>query len=251
MQGETAEGTYFEHLEELRWAIIRSVIAVTLFYPPAFYFSESLIGLMVARLCPPDLSLHYFSPIEPLMVKLKMALFLSVFLALPYICRQAWGFVSPGLYQRERFVGAGIIVSSSVLSLAGAVFAVFFIIPVVMSFSLSFETTYLKAAIGIDNFISLSGMLIIAFAVVFQIPAVILVLVITGFVSIERLKSARAYALVIIMIISAVLTPPDVVSQLMMGIPAYLLFEAGIVIAGLFARSGIRKAENQLEKKVD
>ncbi len=251
MQGETAEGTYFEHLEELRWALIRSVIAVTLLYPPAFYFSDSLIKLMVSRLCPSHLSLHYFSPIEPFLVKLKIALFLSVFLALPYIFRQVWRFVSPGLYHREKLAGAGVLLSSSVLSLAGAAFAVFLIIPFVMSFSLSFETPYLKAAIGIDNFISLSGTLIIAFAAVFQMPAVILVLVFTGLVSIDRLKSARAFALVIIMIISAILTPPDVVSQLMMGIPTYLLFELGILVAGIFAGSGVRRNENQVEKKVD
>jgi len=251
MQTGNADGTYLEHLEELRWALIRAVAAIILLFPFALYFSDGIIQLLIARLCPPEVSLKYFSPVEPFLVKLKMALFIAIFLALPVIFKQFWSFVAPGLYQWEKRLAAGLLVSTFLLSFAGAAFALILIMPLIMSFSLSFETSYLQASIGIDNFVSLTGSLMIAFAAVFQMPAVILVMVITGMVSMSALKASRAYVLVVILIVSAVLTPPDVVSQLMMTLPAYLLFEAGLLFASFFTTRPTGKDNGMVEKKVD
>lgn len=246
MQSNAAEGTYLEHLEELRWAIIKAVAAIIVLFPLALYFSDDVIQLLIARLCPPAVSLRYFSPIEPFMVKLKMALFMAVFLAFPFILKQCWSFVAPGLYKGEKRFVAFLLVSASLLSFVGAAFALITILPLIMNFSLSFETPYLQASIGIDNFISLTGSLIIAFAAVFQMPAVILVLVMAGVITVASLKASRAYVMVLILIILAVLTPPDVVSQLLMGIPAYLLFEVGLLLAGFFAGNSKLKDESMM-----
>lgn len=106
LQGEHKEGSVIEHLEELRWAIIRALLSVVLLFPLAFYFSDQLSGILVEKLCPPGLKLRYFSPVEPFLVQLKMSLFLATFVAVPYILRQVWGFIAPGFYSPEkRFAG--------------------------------------------------------------------------------------------------------------------------------------------------
>jgi len=233
LAGEQKEGTFVEHLEELRWAIIRSLVSVVLIYPAAYYLSDSLIDWLVADFCPAGMKLRYFSPVEPLLVRLRVSLYLSLFICMPYLMRQAWAFIAPGLYAREKAAAGWLLLSSWLLALLGGAFSMFFIFPLVMQFSLGFQTSYLEAAIGIAQFTELYGMLMLGFAVMFQFPAGVFLLVRTGLVSLDRIKSLRAIIFTAIFIVSAILTPPDVVSQLMMGIPTYLLFEIGLLFAAL------------------
>lgn len=253
LHGEKKEGTFVEHLEDLRWALIRSVVSVVLLFPLTFYFSDPLIERLIRHFCPVGLTLRYFSPVEPFMVKLKLAFFLAIFIAAPYVLRQAWGFVAPGLYLKEKSFAGWLLVCSWILFIAGGTFALFAILPVIMQFSLGFQTPYLEAAIGFEQFISLVVMLMLGFAVMFQFPAGVFLLVKSGIVSLQRIKSLRAFILVGIMIVSAVLTPPDAISQLMMGIPTYLLFELGLFIASMAGLSGERpdagEEKDALEKK--
>ncbi len=235
LQGEHKEGSVVEHLEELRWAIIRSLLSVLLLFPVAFYFSDQLTGALVGRLCPAGLKLRYFSPVEPLFVQLKMSLYLAICVAAPYILRQIWGFVAPGLYSAEKRFAGLLLLISCLLFAVGAAFSLFVILPVVMTFSIGFQTSYLEAAIGFEQFINLTGMLSIAFGAMFQCPAVVFILIRTGVVSIERITSLRSVIIVVILVISAILTPPDVFSQLMMAIPTWLLFEIGLLAARLFS----------------
>ncbi len=236
LQGERKEGSVVEHLEELRWAIIRALLAVVAIFPIAYYFSDALVELLLRYLCPPDLRLRYFSPVEPLFVKLKMSMYLAGLVAAPYVLRQVWGFVAPGLYLREKKLAGFLLSASCLLFIAGAAFSLWFILPLVMTFSVGFQTTYLEAAIGFEQFVNLVGMLVIGFGAMFQSPALIFVLIYTGVVSVERVVALRPVIIVVILIISAVLTPPDVLSQMMMAIPTWLLFEAGILLARLFCR---------------
>lgn len=236
LQGQHKEGSIVEHLEDLRWAIIRALLSVLLVFPLAYYFSDQLTDLLVGRLCPAGLKLRYFSPVEPLLVKLKMSMYLGIFVAAPYILRQAWGFVSPGLYSTEKRLAGILLMISCLLFAAGAGFALVFILPVVMTFSVGFQTSYLEAAIGFEQFINLVGMLAISFGAMFQCPAVVFILIRTGVVSVERVASLRSVIIVVILVISAVLTPPDVFSQMMMAIPTWLLFELGLLAARLFGR---------------
>ncbi|MBU1105349.1 MAG: twin-arginine translocase subunit TatC [Candidatus Riflebacteria bacterium] len=245
LAGEQKEGTFVEHLEDLRWAIIRSLVSVVLIFPIAFYLSDSLIDWLVAYFCPAGMKLRYFSPIEPLLVQLKVSLYLALFICAPYLLRQLWGFVAPGLYLREKSAAGWLLLSSWLLAVLGAAFAMFVIFPIVMQFSMGFETAYLEAAIGIAQFTGLFGMLMLGFAVMFQFPAGVFLLVRVGIVSLDRLKSLRAVIFVVILIISAILTPPDVVSQLMMGIPTYLLFELGL-LAAAFSKPAASKDSEQI-----
>lgn len=237
LQGENKVGSFVDHLEELRWALIRAVISVVLLFPVAYLFSDQLNSTLVSSFCPVGLKLRYFSPIEPLLVKLKMSLYLSMCVAAPYILRQAWGFLAPGLYHGEKKFAGWLLLVSCILFAAGGAFALFAILPVVMAFSLGFQTPWLEAAIGFEQFISLIGMMVLAFGLMFQFPAAVVLLVRTGAVSIERLGSLRSYVFVAILIISAILTPPDVFSQMMMAVPTYLLFELGLLAARLFVPS--------------
>lgn len=236
LQGENKEGSFVEHLEELRWALIRVVISVTVLFPVAYYFSDMLTDSLVRLFCPAGMKLRYFSPVEPLMVKLKMSLYVALFVAAPYILRQTWGFLAPGLYFTEKRFAGWLLLISWVLFVIGGAFSMFAILPVVMTFSLGFQTDYLEAAIGFEQFISLISMLVLSFGVMFQCPAAVFLMVRTGIVSLEKMRSLRSVIFVTILIISAILTPPDVFSQMMMAIPTYLLFELGLLAARFFAR---------------
>jgi len=244
LAGQHKEGTFVEHLEDLRWAIIRALVSVVLIYPVAYYLSDSLIIWLVTDFCPAGMKLRYFSPVEPLLVRLKMSLYLALFICTPYLLRQAWGFIAPGLYLREKSAAGWLLLSAWLLAVLGCAFAMFLIFPLVMQFSLGFQTDYLEAAIGIDQFTGLFGMLMLGFAVMFQFPAGVFLLVRTGLVSLDRIKSLRAIIFVAILIVSAILTPPDVISQLMMGIPTYLLFELGL-LAAAFAKPSTAVAAEQ------
>ncbi|PKL42452.1 MAG: twin-arginine translocase subunit TatC, partial [Candidatus Riflebacteria bacterium HGW-Riflebacteria-2] len=117
LNGERKEGTFVEHLEDLRWAIIRSLVSVVIIFPVAYYLSDSLIEWLVADFCPAGMKLRYFSPVEPLLVQLKMALYLSIFICVPYILRQAWGFIAPGLYEREKKSAGWLLLCSWLLAM--------------------------------------------------------------------------------------------------------------------------------------
>lgn len=246
LAGDQKEGTFVEHLEDLRWTIIRSLVCVALMFPVAFYLSDSITEWLVAYFCPAGMKLRYFSPIEPLLVQLKMSLYLALFISTPYLLRQIWSFLAPGLYLREKTVAGWLLLSSWLLAILGGAFAMFVIFPLVMQFSLGFQTVYLEAAIGISQFTGLFGMLMLGFAVMFQFPAGVFLLVRAGIVSLALVKSQRAVVFVAIMIVSAILTPPDVVSQMLMGIPTYLLFELGL-LAAVFAKPALIKDSEQVQ----
>ncbi|MDD3148410.1 MAG: twin-arginine translocase subunit TatC, partial [Candidatus Riflebacteria bacterium] len=212
LQGEHKDGSVIEHLEELRWALIRSLLSVAVLFPVAFYFSDRITAVLVEKMCPVGFKLRYFSPVEPFLVQLKMAAFIAIFIAAPYILRQAWGFIAPGLYGPEKRFAGFLLLLSCILFAGGAAFALVAILPVIMTFSTGFQTAYLEAAIGFEQFISLAGMLALAFGAMFQCPAIVFVLVKTGLVTVERIIVLRPVIIVVILVISAILTPPDVFS---------------------------------------
>jgi sec-independent protein translocase protein TatC len=199
---------------------------------------------LISSFCPAGFKLRFFSPIEPLMVKFKLSFYVSVLIGVPYLSKQVWGFIAPGLYANERSLARNFGVFSWFLFLSGAAFALYIILPLIIQFSLGFQSVYLEAAIGIAQFVSLTGWLILGFGVMFQFPILVFILVRSGLVSLERLKAQRAIVFVVILFVSALLTPPDFVSQLLMGIPTYLLFELGLILAAIF---GTGRKENKVE----
>jgi sec-independent protein translocase protein TatC len=229
--------TFLEHLEALRYLIFRIIIAIVIFLPVAFYFADDCIRFLVNYSCPPDFTLRYFSPMEPLFVKIKISLLTALFIALPYIAYTVWKFVVPALYPEEKRTVKRFAFSTWLLFLSGVAFCFFFIIPAMMRFSLSMQNTEIQAAIGLSNYVVLVGMLMLGFGIMFQLPIVVFFLALSGMVKLETIKKLRAIVLIVILTLSALLTPPDIFSQLMMAIPTYLLFELSLLISSIAIRN--------------
>ena len=211
------------HLEALRSTLLNSLKAILLLSPFGFYFAPAFIKFIINNSMPNGMTkLHYFSPMEVFIIEIKTGIILAFVFAFPFIVNEMRKFITPALYEHEKKFVGGIIISSSLLFLAGSAVCIFMILPLIMNFSASFATSSLEATLGLENFIGLAGSLIIAFGLMFQFPLIVLMSVKMGLVSVKTLRNARPYVIVAILIFAALLTPPDIVSQLMLGIPTWL-----------------------------
>lgn len=226
------ENTLIAHLEALRRTLLSCVIATAILYPVGYLTSPYVINALV-QWCFPESAgkLHYFAPMEVFWVQLKLALILALALAYPWNMLQLWRFLLPALYDGERRALGWWIVFSSVLFFSGVVFCTGVILPMLMNFSGGFATPELQPILGLANFLNLAGWLMLAFGIMFQAPIVVLLAVRFGVISAESLRKKRAYIMTAILILSAVLTPPDIVSQVMLAVPTWLLFELGLFLA--------------------
>lgn len=186
-----------------------------------------------------NISLNYFSPAEVFIIQIKFALVLDIILCFPYIAKQVWNFCVPALYDHERKFIKSIVFTSSALFILGSMFCLFVILPLIINFGMSFSTSNVQAVLGISNVVNLSIWLILAFGVMFQLPLITHALIKSDIVSYETIKNSRPYVIVGLLIIAGILTPPDVVSQVMLFTPTYLLFELGL----LFSRSKKKNEE--------
>lgn len=232
------EETLIEHLETLRSVLIKCLLSLAIGLLPMFfiapYVMDTLISVMMGK---QEIQLNFFSPMEVFILQIKMALVLDILVCFPYICKQIWSFVVPALYDNERNFIKSIVLTSSALFIIGVLFCLFFILPLVIRFGMSFVTDNIQAMFGIGNVISLALWLAIVFGVMFQFPLVTYALIRSELITYETIKSKRAYVFVGILILSGLLTPPDIVSQLMLTIPTYGLFEIGLFF-------GRKKLEN-------
>lgn len=238
------EETLASHLEALRGALLRCAAATAVLYPVGYLASPYLINALV-RWCVPESAgtLHYFAPMEVLWVRLRLALIAALLAAYPWNILQLWRFLLPALYKRERKALSCCIVSSSLLFFCGAAFSIGLILPLMMNFSGGFATAELRPSIGLANFLNLAGWLTLAFGIMFQSPIIVLLAVRFGVISCGSLRRKRPYIATAILIAAAILTPPDIVSQLMLAIPTWLLFELGLIIAGrIEARESVPSA---------
>lgn len=229
---EENENSLVSHLEALRRMLLRIVIVTALLYPAGYVLAPYAIDALVCWCCPPEIGrLHYFAPMEVFFVQLKLALVFALALAYPWNMAQIWDFLRPALYPKERKALGWWIAASSVLFFGGMAFCVGLILPMLMSFSGGFASAELQPMLGLANFLNLAGWLMLAFGVMFQAPVVVLLLVRFGVISAESLRKKRPYVMTVILIVAAVLTPPDIVSQIMLAVPTWLLFEAGLFLA--------------------
>ena len=235
------EQPFVSHLVELRDRLVRAAIAVGVCFgvlalwpgPAGLY--DLLAAPLVAHL-PKGSTLIATSVISPFMVPIKITLMAAFLLALPVVLYQVWAFVAPGLYMHEKKLVLPLVVSSTLLFFLGVAFCYFFVFGQVFKFIQGFAPKSITAAPDIEAYLSFVLTMFIAFGASFEVPVVVVVLARMGLVSIEKLKAFRSYFIVLAFIIAAVLTPPDVVSQLALAIPMVLLYEVGIWAAKLFIK---------------
>ncbi|UOD50622.1 twin-arginine translocase subunit TatC [Orrella daihaiensis] len=236
-QADTApqEG-FMSHLVELRNRLIKAVIAVmgvfvVLFmYPGASVIYDFLAQPMLASL-PQGTRMIATGVITPFMVPVKVTLLAAFILALPYVLYQAWAFVAPGLYRHEQKLALPLIVSSSLLFLAGMAFCYFIVFNTVFAFITSFAPQSITPAPDIEAYLSFVITMFIAFGVTFEVPIAVVLLVRMGIMSVEKLREIRGYVIVVAFVIAAIVTPPDVISQFMLAVPLWILYEVGLLLA--------------------
>lgn len=235
------EAPFVSHLIELRDRLVRSLLSVLVTFGvlavwpgPAALFDMLSVPL-VAHL-PQGATMIATSVISPFLVPLKITLMAAFLLALPVVLYQIWAFVAPGLYTHEKRLVLPLVVSSTVLFVAGVAFCYFFVFGQLFAFIQSFAPKSITAAPDIEAYLSFVLTMFIAFGAAFEVPVVVVVLTRMGVVSIEKLREFRGYFIVVAFIIAAIITPPDVVSQLALAIPMCLLYELGIIAAGVFIK---------------
>ena len=226
------ENTLISHLEALRRTLIACVAVTALAYPVGFFVSPYVINFLVQWSFPESIGkLHYFAPMEVFWMQLKLALILALGIAYPWNVWQLWRFLLPALYKGERRVLGCWVVFATVLFLGGVAFCIGVILPLLMNFSGGFATPELQPILGLANFLNLAGWLMLSFGVMFQSPILVLLAVRFGVISVETMAKKRPYIMTVILIVAAILTPPDVVSQIMLAVPTWLLFELGLFLA--------------------
>lgn len=236
-----SEQPFVSHLIELRDRLIRAVIAIGVaFAVLAIYPSPSalydLLALPLVQHLPKGATLIATNPISPFMVPIKVTMLAAFMLALPVVLYQIWAFVAPGLYAHEKRLVLPLIISSTVLFFAGVAFCYFFVFGKVFTFIQSFAPKSITAAPDIEAYLSFVLNMFLAFGAAFEVPVVLVILARMGIVSVDKFKEFRSYFIVLAFVIAAVITPPDVVSQLSLAIPMCLLYEAGIWAAQLFVK---------------
>ena len=239
---EGSEQPFVTHLIELRDRLVRAMLAIGLVFgalclwpgPGGLY--DLMAAPLVAHL-PKGATLIATNVISPFIVPLKITLMAAFLIALPIVLYQLWAFIAPGLYSHEKKLVLPLVVSSTLLFVAGVAFCYFFVFGQVFAFIQSFAPKSITAAPDIEAYLSFVMSMFIAFGATFEVPVAVVVLVRMGVVTVAKLKEWRGYFIVIAFIIAAVITPPDVVSQLSLAIPMCLLYEVGIWAAQIFLKT--------------
>ena len=236
---DEAQETFLSHLIELRQRLVRSLVAVAIAALPALYFSSELYDLLAMPLIsslPQGSRMIATGVITPFLIPMKIAFMAALLAALPYVLYQAWAFVAPGLYAHERRLVLPLVVSSTFLFVAGMAFCYFIVFRRVFAFIATFAPKSISVAPDIEAYFNFVLGMFVAFGLAFEVPVVVVVLMMTGIVSVEQLREWRGYVVVAIFIVAAIVTPPDVVSQISLAIPMCLLYELGIVFGNVVVR---------------
>lgn len=227
------------HLEELRTRLIRSFIAVVIGASVAYAFKEKLFDILTRPLLavmPHDGKIIFTGLPEAFFTYLKVAFLAGMFLAAPVILFEFWMFVVPGLYKKERRLLGPVIILSTLFFVGGALFGYFFVFPWGFKFFLGFSSETLQALPSMKEYLGFVSKMLIAFGIIFELPIIITCMAALGLVSTAFLRKNRKYAVVIFFIVGAILTPPDVITQIMMALPLIVLYELSIIGAMIFGR---------------
>lgn len=223
------------HLTELRSRLLRIVAIWLLIFLGLFYFANDLYTFLSEPLrafLPEGTSMIATDVASPFLTPFKLALISALFLAMPFVLHQFWGFIAPGLYKHEKRIALPLLASSIILFYAGMAFAYFVVFPLVFGFFTSVAPEGVAVMTDISSYLDFVMTLFLAFGLSFEIPVATVLLVLAGAVDVARLKAIRGYVIVGCFVIGMLLTPPDVISQTMLALPMWLLYEVGILFAG-------------------
>lgn len=235
--------TFISHLIELRDRLLRIVIGLVIVFLALFPFADRIYSLLAQPLLaslPAGGQMIATAVTTPFFVPLKMAMITAFVLALPHTLYQIWSFVAPGLYAHERRFMMPLVMVSTVLFLLGMAFAYFLVFPVVFGFITSQAPAGVAVMTDIGNYLDFVITLFMAFGLAFEVPIAVIALVFFGFVEIATLKEIRAYVIVGAFVLGAIFTPPDVISQFMLAIPLWILYELGIIAAGFLKKRSVK-----------
>lgn len=235
-----ATDSFISHLIELRDRLLRIVIGLLLVSLALLPFAQEIYHFLATPLLqslPAGGQMIATDVTTPFFVPLKAVLLAAFMLALPHTLYQVWAFVAPGLYSSERSLISPLVFSSLLLFLCGMAFAYFLVFPVVFGFISSTAPDGVAVMTDIGKYLDFAMTLFIAFGLAFEVPVAVVLLVITGVVSIAALRGARSYVIVGAFVLGAIFTPPDIISQFMLAIPLWLLYETGIIVASLLQRN--------------
>lgn len=239
---EPQEDSFISHLVELRDRLLRAVVAVVVVFvclmPWAGDIYDILAHPMMTAL-PEGTKMIATGVVTPFFVPMKVTLLVAFVIALPFVLYQAWCFIAPGLYAHEKRLGLPLVVGSTVLFLAGMAFCYFFVFGTVFKFIAQFAPKSITPAPDIEQYLAFVMSMFLAFGITFEVPVIVIVLVKLGIVDVAKLKEARPYVIVGAFVIAAVVTPPDVVSQLMLAVPMCLLYELGIFLSRFVSRTRV------------
>jgi sec-independent protein translocase protein TatC len=246
-----AEGTLMSHLLELRDRLMKAMLALLIAFVPAAIYANELFTLVARPLLaklPNGTTLIATSVTSPFMTPFKVAFFVSLFAAMPVVIYQIWAFVAPGLYRREKRFAVPLLVSSVVLFYAGVVFAYFVVFPLMFTYLVGTAPEGVRYIPDMTSYLDFVLTMFFAFGIAFEVPVAVVLLVLTGIVKVEKLSEHRGYVIIGIFVVAAILTPPDAISQCIMAIPMYLLYEGGLVMARVMQRMR-REAAEAAEKE--
>jgi len=239
MAESDSQETFLSHLIELRERLVRSLLGVALCCIPTLYFSAELYDVLAYPLMqslPQGSRMIATGVITPFLIPMKISIMAGFLLALPLVLYQAWAFVAPGLYSHEKKLVLPLVVSSTLLFLTGMLFCYFIVFGKVFAFIASFAPKSITVAPDIEAYFNFVLGMFVAFGLAFEVPVVVVVLVLANIVTVEQLREWRGYVVVVIFVVAAIVTPPDVVSQIALALPMCLLYEVGIVFAQVITR---------------
>ncbi|KAA0454952.1 MAG: twin-arginine translocase subunit TatC [Candidatus Thioglobus sp.] len=249
------EMTLIQHLVELRNILLRSSIAILVIFGGLFPFANEVYNFIAAPIIsvlPSGSNIIAIGVISPFLTPLKMALILAVYLAMPYLLYQLWSFVAPALYAHEKRLIMPLVVSSTILFYAGLLFSFYIVFPLIFAFLSSIGPSVVDFTPDIQYYLDFILKVSFAFGIAFEVPIATILIIMLKMTTVEKLKKNRPYVIIGAFVLGMLLTPPDIISQTLIAVPMWILFEAGLIFAPLFQKqSATNDAENEAENDAE